>query len=220
MFSQGGDWSGKSLFKQNKLIGFDSKYNACGGTQAAIASNSYHSDYHPPADFDQNYFINTDESALFKMYDPKPKWANMADCGTFTCTGLYNVLVRVERNSYSGIPSVYNMPKSFDVIPNNKESTSSQVIPGCTYKQYWNGYMCQSETLGVLLFTSLDDDRMDRNSQPIYIQDEERGFDNRLNAFMDHSWDGAYTGQKREQKFPTLLDSSRNYTIEYTGTPP
>lgn len=37
---------------------------------------------------------------------------------------------------------------------------------------------------------------------------------------MDHSWDGAYTGQKREQRFPTILDTNRNYTIEYTGTPP
>lgn len=61
---------------------------------------------------------------------------------------------------------------------------------------------------------------MDRSSQPIYIQDEERGFNNRLNAYMDHAWDGAYTGQKREQRFPTFIDISRNYTIEYTGTPP
>jgi hypothetical protein len=37
---------------------------------------------------------------------------------------------------------------------------------------------------------------------------------------MDNCWDGAYTCQKREQRFPTFLDISRNYTIEYTGTPP
>jgi len=37
---------------------------------------------------------------------------------------------------------------------------------------------------------------------------------------MDHAWDGAYTGQKREQRFPSIVDTSRNYTIEYTGTPP
>lgn len=61
---------------------------------------------------------------------------------------------------------------------------------------------------------------MDRSAQPIYIQDDERGFNNRLNAYMDTVWDGAYTGQKRLQKFPTFLDISRNYTIEYTGTPP
>lgn len=71
-----------------------------------------------------------------------------------------------------------------------------------------------------MLFESQDGDRMDRSAQPIYIQDPDRGYNNRLNAYMDHAWDGAYTGQKREQRFPTMIDSSRNYTVEYTGTPP
>ena len=53
--------------------------------------------------------------------------------------------------------------------------------------------MCESDSLGVLIFESQDADRMDRSSQPIYIQDEETGFNNRLNAYMDHGWDGAYT---------------------------
>lgn len=38
---------------------------------------------------------------------------------------------------------------------------------------------------------------------------------------MDHCWDGFYTCQKREQRFPTLVDSRADeYNIEYTGTPP
>ena len=32
MFSAGGGWGGKSLFKYNKFIGFDSNKNACGGS--------------------------------------------------------------------------------------------------------------------------------------------------------------------------------------------
>ena len=62
---------------------------------------------------------------------------------------------------------------------------------------------------------------MDRASQPIYIMDndDDRGFNNRLNAYMDKGWDGAYTSQKRLQRFPTLIELARNYTIEYTGTP-
>ena len=83
-----------------------------------------------------------------------------------------------------------------------------------------NGYECENSNLGVLLFESQDEDRMDRSSQPVWIQDKDRGFNNRLNAYIDQCWDGAYTCQKREQRFPTLLDISRNYTIEYTGTPP
>jgi len=38
---------------------------------------------------------------------------------------------------------------------------------------------------------------------------------------MDHCWDGFYTCQKREQRFPSLVDQrAAGYTIEYTGTPP
>ena len=53
--------------------------------------------------------------------------------------------------------------------------------------------MCHNPDLGVLLFESQDADRMDRSAQPLYIIDEERGFNNRLNAYMDTCWDGAYT---------------------------
>jgi hypothetical protein len=38
---------------------------------------------------------------------------------------------------------------------------------------------------------------------------------------MDHGWDGFYTSQKREQRFPTLVyQKTEEYNIEYTGTPP
>ena len=142
----------------------------------------------------------------------------------------------MERNSYSGIPSVYGVPRTFDATGNNIESTSTQVVPTCTKKEKWNAYLCTKKELGVLLFESQDSDRMDRSAQPIYIMDDDRTggnmnmvvgefknsefFKNRLNAYMDKVWDGAYTGQKREQRFPTIVDYSKNYTIEYTGTPP
>lgn len=90
----------------------------------------------------------------------------------------------------------------------------------CLKMHEWNGYICRNEDLGVLLFESQDADNMDRASQPIYVTDWTTGFRNKLNAYMDKNWDGAYTSQKRLQRFPSLIDSSRNYTIEYTGTPP
>ena len=45
---------------------------------------------------------------------------------------------------------------------------------------------------------------------------------NKLNAYMDHVWDGFYTGQKRLQKFPAIMDGEKGfvYNITYTGTPP
>lgn len=63
-----------------------------------------------------------------------------------------------------------------------------------------------------MLIDSLDSDRMTRNQQPIYIQNKQNEnpqeelpwdidpnvYDNRLNAYMDHCWDGMYTCQTRE----------------------
>lgn len=67
---------------------------------------------------------------------------------------------------------------------------------------------------------------MDRSAQPIYIKtnevcDGDRCFNNRLNAFMDSCWDGFYTCQFREQRFPTMIKQGADeYEVEYTGTPP
>jgi len=37
---------------------------------------------------------------------------------------------------------------------------------------------------------------------------------------MDHGWDGFYTSQKREQRFPSLVDlREHGYNVTYTGTP-
>ena len=249
MFSQGGGWGGTSMFYNNRFIGFDSHISACGGRQAAIGNNHWHPDYHPISHYRQNKFIDTDESGMFLLFTPPQGWANLSDCGTFTCTGLYNSLLRMERNSYSGVPSVFGLSKTFEVTANNKESTSTQVTPTCEKKDTWNAYICEMRELGVLLFESQDADRMDRSSQPLYIMDDDKydncydfcdesvnkllnlntiagnfknspTYNNRLNAYMDHVWDGAYTGQKREQRFPTIIDANKNYTIEYTGTPP
>lgn len=117
----------------------------------------------------------------------------MADCGRFTCTGLYNVVLKVSESRFSGFPYVSGLPAVFQVVSNNKESVSAQVVPTCEKRSEWNAYICQEENLGVMLFESQDADRFDRSAQPIYIQDLERGYNNRLNAYMDHSWDGAYT---------------------------
>ena len=37
---------------------------------------------------------------------------------------------------------------------------------------------------------------------------------------MDICWDGFYTCQKRESRFPTLVYQRWDYNIEYTGTAP
>jgi hypothetical protein len=63
---------------------------------------------------------------------------------------------------------------------------------------------------------------MDRSSQPIRITLEGTKMNNTLNAEMDHVWDGFYTGQKRQQRFPSIVDAFKEstYSVVYAGTPP
>ena len=91
---------------------------------------------------------------MFGFGAPDPSWANPTDCGDFTCTGLYNVLVEMESTTYSGIPMPFGMPRDYQVTSNNAESVSAQVVPTCGFKPKWNSYMCQNNDLGVLLFES------------------------------------------------------------------
>jgi len=184
MFDDDGGWGGTSLFENIRFIGFNSDTNSCGRKQHAIVTNGT-PNYHPIAYYRNIHFIDTGEKAMFNLRSPSQGWANLSDCGVFTCTGLYNVLLKLESTKYSGSPMPFGMPTEFQVTSNNKESTSAQVVPNCKEKSAWNAYLCQNKELGVMLFESQDADRMDRSSQPLYIRDSERGFDNRLNAYMD-----------------------------------
>lgn len=44
---------------------------------------------------------------------------------------------------------------------------------------------------------------------------------NKINSFMDHVWDGFYTGQTRLSRFPILVYAPREavYDVVYTGSP-
>jgi hypothetical protein len=91
---------------------------------------------------------------------------------------------------------------------------------GCTYKADWNGWACNNRNIGVLLFESNDEDTEDRSMQPIYVYDDEGVYANTLNSMMDHMWDGFYTGQKRLSRFPTQIETGKDYNIKMQGTPP
>lgn len=43
----------------------------------------------------------------------------------------------------------------------------------------------------------------------------------KINAYMDHVWDGFYTGQVRLSRFPILVYVPKGavYDVIYTGTP-
>jgi len=85
-----------------------------------------------------------------------------------------------------------------------------------------NGYACNNNDLGVLIFESEDTDKWDRSMQPVFVAKQGTDMNNKLNSYMDHMWDGFYTGQVRLSRFPTLFEASDGsiYDITMTGTPP
>lgn len=84
-----------------------------------------------------------------------------------------------------------------------------------------NAYICQADKLGILLFESEDDDKLDRSMQPIYVAKQETEMSNKLNSMMDHVWDGFYSGQIRMSRFGAVFEGSRRsvYDLTFTGTP-
>lgn len=96
-----------------KFVGWDSDLNHCGAKQRAITTNFKHSDFHPVANFRFITFEDSDESALYGFDSPDPRWANDKDCGDFTCTGLYNVLIEMYQVKYKGIPRAFGLPSIY-----------------------------------------------------------------------------------------------------------
>ena len=217
LFKSSGAMTGKATYRDVEFIGYSDRKTQCGSTQVAIRVWK-NPDYIPYAEFLWPRFENVDKDALVAIPDPSPGWANPKDCVEFTCTGLYNVVMRFERANFVGRGSSL-MPSSFSIISgDNKEpgSTSSSVIPGCKPNEVWNAYECSTKPhVGVLMFDSLDADRMDRSVQPVWVQanthhklcgeDNDTCFNNKLNSYMDHCWDGFYTCQKRQTRFPTMV---------------
>mmetsp|Transcript_41647 Transcript_41647/g.63640 ORF Transcript_41647/g.63640 Transcript_41647/m.63640 type:complete len:96 (-) Transcript_41647:628-915(-) len=85
-----------------------------------------------------------------------------------------------------------------------------------------NGYKCQNDYFGIILFESLDFDKLDRACQPIYLNLQGTEMRNKLNAFKDHGWDGFYNKQERLTRFPSIVYAAKGsvYDITYTGSPP
>jgi hypothetical protein len=82
--------------------------------------------------------------------------------------------------------------EDFSLIPNTPDF--SKYVDNCQFQGQMNAWTCQQNRLGLLLFESEDSDTLDRSLQPIYAQLQGTRIDNKINSFMDHVWDGFYTG--------------------------
>jgi hypothetical protein len=207
----------------NIYLGNFNNSAACSTQQTAIVSNENSPDFISPSVFTNVIVENVPEGSLFYIHDPKEAWANIEDCNEFPCTAPRNVIIRDTDGSLS------NNATSTYLLPNNP---GVALKDSCTFVAKSNGYVCRKTVLhdfdySILLFESLDSDKMDRTFSPIYVTSEDFvlgpgdiKYYNKLNTFMDHVWDGFYTGQKRMSRFPSILPMNRFMNITATGTWP
>lgn len=101
LFKSSGGLSGSGHYYDMQFIGFESKTTTCGSIQTAIRP-WLSPDYIPFANFYEPLFTNQEKEALAYIPDPPQSWANPTDCVDFTCTGLYNVVIRMQNPRYNG----------------------------------------------------------------------------------------------------------------------
>lgn len=72
------------------------------------------------------------------------------------------------------------------------------------------------------MFENDDWDAIDRTLAPIYVKQQGTEIKNKINSYMDHVWDGFYSGQLRTSRYPVVVDAKRGniYEVEYTGNTP
>jgi hypothetical protein len=216
-----GAWEGHILVENNLFKHFSATTK--GGQRNTLIRLGIGSvpDYSQIHYFTGNTFQNVSQKSFAMIEKPPSKWANIKDCGNFPCTGPLNVLWYFKQNVWNNPETISEvvLGNNFQIIANNEGFAPHD--PTCVFVKSWNAYVCQNLNMAVLVFQSLDADNMDRSQQPIYVQKENTQINNKLNAYMDHCWDGFYTCQKRLQRFVSIVESSPGSVLNlvYTGTP-
>jgi hypothetical protein len=165
------------------------------------------------------------DTGLAWISDPPQGWANPTDCGEFPCTAPDNLLIIDEDGGL-----INGGKNAGAIIPNNRGVASRDL---CVWKAKMNVFVCNYPTggnqgrYGTLMFESLDGDTMERTLSPINVtaidsvlNSDSTKYFNKLNSFMDHVWDGFYTGQLRLSRFMSLVQFGREFNVTYTSTLP
>lgn len=184
-------FGGNSYITNTEFIGFESDTNRCGAQQKAITLNPSGSDNIVTARFEDVKFTDVSTGGFGYFYDPMPGWAGISDCGEWPCTAPENIVLKFKQTTYSGSTPTYTK-KNFQIIADFKDVAGK--INTCEKVNDWNAYICENEFISQLVFESLDEDKNDRSVQPVYLTNSESGARNKLNSYMDHVWDGFYTG--------------------------
>jgi hypothetical protein len=213
-------WGGSAVYENCNFYNFPSTKNWCGGNVRLIALGADRPDNQGITKFTKTLFSDVGQDVLAYLVAPSPGWANLDDCGDFPCTAPNNVVVKFENTLFGGDINPDKMNANFQIISNNPSAVKNYT--GCSLVSKWNAFYCQNSNIGVLLMESLDSDGWKRMITPINVTNYDFGSVNTLNTFMDHIWDGFYTGQLRMPRWPSIIQTGvgMNYEIVYSGTPP
>jgi hypothetical protein len=193
---ENGTWGGKAYFKNLKFIDFAPGKDALGSTlkNEMIKLLEKSPDFITLQHFDNLEFDNCDPSAMTYFFNPPDKWANLADCGDYPCTGPKNTLFSFTNIKWTNIPTSEDakfVKEDFTLIPTIK--TYTELVPDCEKMESINGHICTNNDMGILVWESQDPDSIDRSIQPILIRmDEKEETFNKLNSYMDHNCDSFY----------------------------
>ena len=185
-----GNWGGTIKVEKCTFKNFMG-LSRCGATHRAMGRLVSGSDKIPPHFFNNIKFIDTDDKGFVFLDKPSPGWANVKDCGNFPCTAPNNLIFSFKSTTYKGSMPAFAY-RDFTLVPDDE--TVGGTYPGCSHMREGQAYACRTNNIGMLMFENLDDDAWDRAIQPIYIVNEKTGFNNTINAMMDHIWDTFYTG--------------------------
>eukprot|EP00798_Chlamydomonas_sp_ICE-L_P008885 gene8886-3764_t len=127
--------------------------SGCGQGSFAIGPHQRAPDAGHPHWFSKANVVNVENSGMFRMLDPDPRWRNEADCGFQTltldngtklelnCNGLKHTHYKdLDGSLTGGIGSVNGMFGTQRLFPYDQ---GTPVIPGaCTNSHIWNNYTC------------------------------------------------------------------------------
>ena len=160
-------WGPTAHFHNNQFFNFyPNTVEGKRQTVFCLSKTSYN--YVQPHTFWNTKFTNVSPDALAYFRGVNKGSANPKDCGEFPCTGENNALFSFWNTKYlRGSTLMSKNGKDFQIISNNKGV--SPYLDTCKKVKPWNAYICNSKTLGIMLFESMDGDKKDRSMQPIYI---------------------------------------------------
>lgn len=173
----------------------------------AIKSNPYASDNSAITKVSGLTLLNVAQDNRIYFEKPADEWIGVDDCGGWFCTGISNILVRDLDGSLTG--------KVASLMPANSKTIDNST---CTFDEKQNANICTEKGWGLLTFENMDTDVLTRILSPVTVTST--NYYNPLNSYMDHVWDGFYTGLKRYSRFHSVVKSQAQYKVEFTGTVP